>query len=253
MSFWEPFQAAAGIYCLGEVLEGDPRYVFPYQEALDGVLGYPAYYQAVDAFNSTNSSMLPLANSMTYIKSLFQDTTLLGSFSENGDVSRWASITEDMALAKNVLAFTIMNDGIPIVFYGQEQHMLGVSDPDNRGALWLEGYNTTSPLYRHIASLNQIRNTALFLDQNYLTYKNFPAYVDAHTLVMRKGWAGLQTVTVLSNLGEQGASYELDLTLLQTGFGLLQKVVEIVGCTQQSTDVLGTLHVQMAAGLPKVC
>ena len=48
-------------------------------------------------------------------------------------------------------------------------------------------------------------------------------------------------------------SYELDLTLLQTGFGLVENVVEVVGCTQQTTDALGTLHVQMSEGLPMVC
>jgi len=48
-------------------------------------------------------------------------------------------------------------------------------------------------------------------------------------------------------------SYELDLTVLQTGFGLVQNLVEVVGCTQQTTDALGTLHVQMSEGLPMVC
>lgn len=104
-----------------------------------------------------------------------------------------------------------------------------------------------------MASLNQIRNTANYLDANYLTYKSFPTYVDQHTLVLRKGWSGLQTVTVLSNLGEEGVSSELDLTVLQTGFGLVQNLVEVVGCTQQTTDALGTLHVQMSQGLPMVC
>ena len=60
-------------------------------------------------------------------------------------------------------------------------------------------------------------------------------------------------MTVLSNLGEEGVSYELDLTVLQTGFGLVQNLVEVVGCTQQTTDALGTLHVQMNEGLPMVC
>lgn len=42
------------------------------------------------------------------------DTSILGSFSENHDQPRFANKTNDMALAKNMLAYTILSDGIPI-------------------------------------------------------------------------------------------------------------------------------------------
>jgi alpha-amylase len=40
-SFWPGFSAAAGVYLLGEVYHGDPLYVAPYQQYLDGVIDYP--------------------------------------------------------------------------------------------------------------------------------------------------------------------------------------------------------------------
>lgn len=41
--FWAGFEAAAGVYCVGEVDNGDPTLVCPYQEVMDGVLDYPMY------------------------------------------------------------------------------------------------------------------------------------------------------------------------------------------------------------------
>jgi alpha-amylase len=42
-NFWPSFQAAAGgIHALGEVYNGDPAYVCPYQTSITGVLNFPA-------------------------------------------------------------------------------------------------------------------------------------------------------------------------------------------------------------------
>lgn len=40
-SFWSGFSDAAGVYLLGEVFQGDPLYVTPYQQYFDGVTDYP--------------------------------------------------------------------------------------------------------------------------------------------------------------------------------------------------------------------
>jgi hypothetical protein len=40
-SFYAGFESAAGVYCMGEVDDGDPAIVTPYQQYLDGVLDYP--------------------------------------------------------------------------------------------------------------------------------------------------------------------------------------------------------------------
>jgi alpha-amylase len=42
-SFWPGYNSAAGVYCVGEVFDGDPAYTCPYQSYLDGVLNYPVY------------------------------------------------------------------------------------------------------------------------------------------------------------------------------------------------------------------
>ena len=83
--------------------------------------------------------------------------------------------TKDKALGKNAAAFSIMADGIPIVYAGQEQQFSGAKDPENREALWLSGYNTKSELYTLISKANGIRNHAIKHNKNYVTSKVCPA------------------------------------------------------------------------------
>lgn len=40
-SFWPSYNSAAGVYCVGEIFDGDPAYTCNYQNYLDGVLNYP--------------------------------------------------------------------------------------------------------------------------------------------------------------------------------------------------------------------
>jgi alpha-amylase len=186
------------------------------------------------------------------MKSDCADTTLLGSFTENHDNPRFASYTSDISLAKNAIAFTILADGIPIIYAGQEQHLSGGNVPYDREATWLTGYNTGATLYTWIASLNQIRNQAIYKDSTYLTYKASAVYSDTSTIVMRKGNAGYQIIGVFSNLGSGGSSYTLTLTSSETGFIDGQSVVEVMGCTSYTTDSSGNLAIAMSGGVPRV-
>lgn len=184
------------------------------------------------------------------MKSTCKDTSLLGSFSENHDNPRFASLTSDFSLAKNILAFGFVSDGIPIVYEGQEQHYAGTNDPYNREAVWLSGYDTTAPLYRLVASLNQIRNQAIYKDSNFLTYQAWVIYSDSSTIALRKGFDNAQIIGVLSNLGAGGASYTLSLA--NTGWGAGTQVVEVLSCATVTVDANANLPVAMAGGLPRV-
>ncbi|KAI9767536.1 MAG: Alpha-amylase A type-3 [Geoglossum simile] len=134
--FWRKFNDAAGVFCLGEVYHGSPDYTCDYQSHLDGLLNFPMYHALLRAFESPGGNMGELVHMMKEIESNCGDPSLLGTFSENHDLPRFAHYTSDMALAKNVIAFTILADGIPIIYQGQEHHFDGSSDPANREALW---------------------------------------------------------------------------------------------------------------------
>ena len=79
-----------------------------------------------------------------------QDPTLLGNFLEDQDVPRWANISVDPQSMWNAMVFSFMSDGIPIVYYGQEQGFHGNADPVSQ-SLWhldltdsLHVYSTTA-------------------------------------------------------------------------------------------------------------
>ncbi|KAJ5216985.1 family 13 alpha amylase in complex with acarbose [Penicillium chermesinum] len=271
--FWTAgFTEAAGVYTIGEVDNGDESIVCPYQEVLDGFVNYPLYYPLLNAFKSTSGSISGLYNMINTLKDNCKDTTLMGTFAENHDVPRFGSsvpppptsiplhiipltyipfrATNDMSLAQNAAAFTIMSDGIPIIYAGQEQHYQGGNVPNNREAVWLSGYNTDSELYKLISQANAVRNQAIYRNSSYLTYKNYPIYQDDTTLAMRKGYDGTQTVTVLSNLGEGGSEYTLSLG--NTGFNSGDSVTEIITCTSLTVDDNSNVPVPMASGAPRI-
>lgn len=192
--------------------------------------------------------MTNLVNGINWMKSACSDTTLLGSFIENHDMPRFPSVTSDMSLVKNAIGFSMLADGIPIIYEGQEQHYSGGSVPLNREAIWTSGYDKTSTLYTYIASLNQIRQQAIAWESTYLTYQNWPVYSDASTIAMRKG----AMISVFSNLGANGSSYTLDLGSTEHPYTAGESVMEILSCTEYTVSSSLNLTIEMSGGLPRV-
>jgi len=156
-----------------------------------------------------------------------------------------------MSLAKNIISYTILADGIPIIYQGQEQHMNGDIDPYmNRAPLWQAGYNTTAPLYEHIATLNKFRQHVVKASTNYTTYMNEVIYQDLHNLGMRKGYSGSQVITVVNNNGEDSGDFTLGLP--NHGFSAGAQVTEILTCTNLTVNKTGYINLPMDSGLPKV-
>ncbi|KAK7719915.1 hypothetical protein SLS64_002096 [Diaporthe eres] len=245
------FEDASGVYIVGEVFNGDPSYVMPYQQYLSGLLNYPAFYWITRAFQSTSGSISDLANGINTMKNQAADLSLYGSFLENHDNVRFASLTSDMSLAKSATAFTMLMDGIPIIYEGQEQHYSGGDTPNNREAIWLSGYSTSAELYKWITDLNAIRKLAISKDSSYLDYSAWPIYTDTHTIGMRKGNTGSQVVGVYSNVGS-GSSTTVTLTGANTGFTSGQALTDVMSCTSFTAGSSGNLAVTISSGVPRV-
>ena len=248
--FWPDFNNASGVYSVGEVYDRDSSYVCEFQNDLDGLLNYPLYFSMMDAFSSISGSIKDLVSQVNALKADCKDSTLLGTFLENHDNPRFGGLTSDMSLRENAIAFTILADGIPIIYEGQEQGFTGGDNPANREAVWPSEYSPTSTLYTFIASLNQIRNQAIYKAPDYLTYKASPIYSDTNTIAMRKGLDGSQIVSVFTNVGTNGASYTL--TLGNTGYAAGESIVELLTCTTVTVDGSGNLDVAMGGGSPKI-
>ncbi|RAH53315.1 alpha-amylase [Aspergillus piperis CBS 112811] len=265
--FFSNFTKSSGVFTIGEGATADAADVCPLQPSLNGLLNYPLYYILTNAFNTTNGNLSTITESISYTKGQCEDVLALGTFTANQDVPRFGSYTSDISLARNILTSSMLADGIPILYYGEEQHLTGSYNPVNREALWLTNYSMHSTsLPALVQSLNRLRSYASGdgeqYTQNsqsgsdYLSYLSAPIYNSTHILATRKGFAGNQVVSVVSNLGAKPASKattKITLGSDETGFQSKQNVTEILSCKTYVTDSSGNLAVDLSSdGGPRV-
>ncbi|RDW69853.1 hypothetical protein BP6252_08873 [Coleophoma cylindrospora] len=265
--FWSVFNTASGIYNLGEVSNGNVDYFCPYQDHLDGLIDYPTYYQATQFFANKSATSTNFVKEVQALNGTCNDTTLLGTFSENHDQPRFASYTSDLTvglaetpfsgprsnseqLAKNIITYTMLADGIPIIYQGQEQHFSGGTDPYNREALWLSKYHTHSELYQTIKNLNLIRAVATNQSSTFLTSTTTTVYSDDNTVVFGKGESDHMVLTVVSNLGRHAK--EATITIPAAGLPKNIQVTDVVNCHSVDVDANGGLEIKIKQGRPMV-
>lgn len=164
-AFWDSFSAAAGVYTIGEVFDGDVDYLAGYGSCMDGLLDYAGYYPQ-NAFYQGTGSAQEMADMIDTIGQKFEDPTLLGTFLDNHDNPRWLNDKSDTTLFKNGLAYVILSRGIPIVYYGSEQGYSGGADPANREDLWRSGFDTKADIYQALTAFNAARKSAGGLAKN---------------------------------------------------------------------------------------
>ncbi|KAJ9199017.1 glycoside hydrolase family 13 protein [Paecilomyces variotii] len=245
--FLQPFLKSANVYGMAEVDDDIPSYVCNYQKWTGGLENYPLYFTIINAF--TDGDMPGLVSMISQMRSACSETQYLATFIENQDNERFPSYVDDINLAKNAMAFTILADGIPKIYYGQEQHLPGNYSPYNRQELWSTNYNTSAPLYNLTATLNKLRNHAIKVNSNYVTNDSSLLYTDNSTYAARKGVNGVQIVSVLSNQGSNGGAYELQVPgAADEG----TELTEVFGCSTVTAGKNGTITVNMDKGEPRV-
>ena len=249
-AFWPGFVSAAGVYAIGEVLDGNPTTLCAWQNYMPGMLNYAAYYWIIRAFSANTATMTELANNIQWLSGTCQDTTLLGNFLENHDQARFPSMTTDAGLTKNAIAFTVLNDGIPIIYYGQEQGFSGAVDPYNREPLWTSAYTTKASLYTFISALNGARNLAITKDSTYASSKSTVWYSDTQTVVTSKGASGSALISLFTNRGA-GVSGTITLTAAKTGISANSKYTDLLSCDVFTADASGNLAITISNGLPR--
>ncbi|EME45676.1 glycoside hydrolase family 13 protein [Dothistroma septosporum NZE10] len=249
--FFESFVKSAGVFATGETMDGDNSLICQWAETIGSILNYAIYYPLTRTFSSPTGSINDLVSTIYTTRHNCLDPTAYGLFSENHDVERFAEMTEDMAQAKNIITYTIMGDGIPIIYQGQEQHMAGGTVQNlNRAPLWSTAYNTDAELYKHISTLTKARHHFVRNSGNYTTYISDVIYQDYHTFATRKGYAGGQAIIVFNNNGAHTDDFEVYIT--KHDFEPGTNLTEILTCTDLSVNRTGYITVPMGQGLPKV-
>ncbi|KAG8937107.1 hypothetical protein FRC02_006307 [Tulasnella sp. 418] len=239
--FWPGFCGAAGVFCIGEVFGDSIDTAASYQGPLDSVLNFPMYSALREAFAVPGDlNMTGLVSVFDQSKKAFSDLGLLGNFLENHDLPRWSNFSSDPQSKWNAMTFNFMSDGIPIVYYGQEQDFVGIHDPVNREPLWPSGYNKTGTV-EVAAKLNQIRNH-LIDKSDWLTQKAEIISYSKESLFLAKGYV----ITVLTNVGSPPAN--VSASMLNTGFQPYQQMIDIFTCKPIIVGSHGSLYIDYFKG-----
>ncbi|TFK46032.1 alpha-amylase [Heliocybe sulcata] len=241
--FWPKFCGAAGVFCIGEVYETEVDNCSPYQgpEALDSVLNYPMYAALTNGFAIPGQlNLSAIADTMAQSKKKFKDVGLLGNFLENHDVSRWANVSVDPQSLYNAMTFTFMSDGIPIVYYGQEQYFHGASDPYNREPLWPSKYTNTTA-YQIITTLNKLRNFLVNGTDDWLHSEAQLLTTAPHGISVMKG----NVVSILTNIGSPPANTSV---AVYTPWENNYATTDVLSCRQWAVGSNGTVDVEYTKG-----
>ncbi|EFN56269.1 hypothetical protein CHLNCDRAFT_30901, partial [Chlorella variabilis] len=116
----------------------------------------------------------------------------VGYWVENHDTDRFLSTRASLPAYRNALAFILLAEGIPIIYYGAEQGMTGLTiDNTNRWPLWEVGYDNTNPLYTHIRTLAWYRWWMNLGNKSFTEH-----YMDRRTYTFSRG---SDMVVVLTN------------------------------------------------------
>ncbi|CED82279.1 glycoside hydrolase family 13 protein [Phaffia rhodozyma] len=224
-TFWPGFCQAGGVFCIGEVFANDMKTIKRYADNMDSVMNYPAYQGMMDAFQLPGpANMSSLVNYMVQMNTTVNDTHVLGNFIENHDLPRFANTTVDPLLQYNALAFQFIgNDGIPIVYYGQEQGF-----HSNREPLWTSEYANTTYRQR-VAFLHEFRSLMATTGATFngYTFENASAQILSHdqqTVAIRKG----PMMSVLTNRGSPPTNEPY--SILNSGWPMYTQLVDIWSC-----------------------
>ncbi|KAH9999621.1 glycoside hydrolase family 13 protein [Russula compacta] len=237
--FWPGFAQAAGVFTLGEVLTDDVNYAAPYTEVLDAILDYPSYFKLMNTFVHSQETFSSAVSVLEHSQQAYKHGLLrTGTFVENHDQPRLGSETEDPGLIRNAVTFLFIHDGIPIVYYGQEQGYQGGTDPYNREALWLAAFHQEKPLVQHFKTMNAARKEAIENSPVFLTTQmKFLAIEDHSMAVFKPPMLGL--FTNVGSESPQGVTWKVDAV-----FSPNELLVDVLTCAKIAADAQGGVTAQ---------
>ena len=253
--FFTGFMESADIFATGETYTEHVAIACEYSKTIGSVLNYPLYFQLTYAFEGPEGSMQNLADTIKDISSKCTNVTTLGNFAENHDVVRFANKTQDLAAAQNVVTYIMSHDGIPVIYYGQEQHLDGGTEPyTNRAALWEYAYDQDAVLYKLIASLNLFRRHVSRNYPGYLTTESTTIDVGTGTIAFAKGGPnGPKVITVLNNQGADASDFKVELCDTKShGYSPNDELFDIVACKSNTVLGNGCIEAWVTDGEPVV-
>eukprot|EP01023_Acetabularia_acetabulum_P001408 TRINITY_DN1053_c0_g1_i6.p1 TRINITY_DN1053_c0_g1~~TRINITY_DN1053_c0_g1_i6.p1 ORF type:complete len:1057 (-),score=168.34 TRINITY_DN1053_c0_g1_i6:183-3257(-) len=240
--FWTEYSQAAGVFSIGEVFTFDEQFLQSYQGTMDSLLSYPMSGILRGVFGEQQGMQLLQQTRKSMISFGFE-LSVLGLFLENHDLPRFLSYQPDTSLYINALAYVLLSEGIPILYYGAEQGFSGANDPDNREPLWISDFDTTTDLFTTIQKLTNIRS-----EQKLWSKGMVEVAVDDTCYVFARG----STLVVLTNAGSDNP--QTTCTIDVSSYAQFKNQKQFCGLVydQQITINGGVVEVLLRNGMPQV-
>ncbi|CAL6027304.1 1 [Hexamita inflata] len=242
--FWKDLRKVTPWFNIGEIYDGSYTYLrqFTNQEEVHSTFNYPLFFAISNAIGNSQS-MYQLSNTFSESVLVFEDDVYdLGVFFENHDNPRFLAAHNDIKKYENALALIHTWVGIPVLYYGQEQDLVGGFDSENRQALWLFGYDQNANHYQFIKQLNDIRCKIPFdqLDQKELYVSdNFYSYS-----------RGNRVMVALTNAGK--GSSQIFYNVENSPFSANTKICDIFSKECINVNIDGSVDIYLNQGQTKV-
>lgn len=161
------------------------------------------------------------SNKMLYRTPLFNFLiNLVGSH----DTVRSAALIGDDGLHALLLAATLLLDGMPLIYYGDEIAMKGAEDPDNRRAMqWAD--TKDNPTLKAVCEIGALRRASDILKRG----KTERLYCGERVLAFKREFKG-EKLTAIVNFSDKKIKIKGDFKALAAGEGRIAKGgIEIEG------------------------
>ena len=213
---------ASGVFSIGEISTADISEVAKYisSESMDSAFEYPLYLAAIGVF----AQMVPMSTLSESIEEArkvigIDGVQYLGTFAENHDQPRFLALRNDVMADRNMILFSISTEGIPCIFYGQEQgYHGGLKFEENREPLWTSGFPTTDSYmgfytfiqtilkYRKITKFYEASNTEISAEENLYVFSR-------NDVLFALTNVGVDGNTVSKTVSGFGVPYQKEMTV----------------------------------------
>jgi alpha-amylase len=219
----------------------------PYQKVVSGFFNYPLYEPLYEGFSHTTASLagIPGVNQalVTYNCS---DPSILGTFFENHDLTRFWNQTSDVTLGKNAATYLIFSQGIPFVYAGFETMQAGSYPNYNRDPVWPSGWKETE-MHTFLGILNKFRNGVINKDGDAFLKGGMKfLYSAGNVLVFKRG----DIIVFTTNVGSNGAP--VTVTTADIGFASGTTMIDGLSNSTVTVGNGGIMRVTLTHGMPMV-
>ncbi len=145
-----------GEWFLG-VNEVDPSYYSFSNDSGMSLLDFRFGQKVRQVLRDNTDTMYGLNAMLTDTANSHEDVRQQVTFIDNHDMDRFGQSGVSTKKTDIALALTLTSRGVPAIYYGTEQYMIGNGDPANRGMM--TGFSTTTNAYKIIQKLSPLRKT----------------------------------------------------------------------------------------------